>query len=271
MKRVARWLAGWGILTMAAGEVAGQAVVTGQVIDTAGVGLVGVEVVVGTGGLKVVTSRDGRFHLAGVPVGPQVLLFRLIGYQPQQWDHVFAAADSIGVEIVMGRGVQWLPTITTVSRQPQASPKMAGYYQRKELGFGTFIEDSLLRSREHSLLSDVLRRVPGLTMGYLGDGGGYGVMMSRAMTTRTRPIGASARTPEEREAGTRCYAQVYLDGIRVYAPGQLTGDKRGFSIDQFRVSDVQAIEIYKGAASTPAQFNATGSACGTIVLWTRER
>jgi hypothetical protein len=259
MKRVARWLGVWGILTLAAGEVTGQAVVTGQVIDTAGIRLVGVEVVVGNG-LKVVTSQDGRFRVAGVPVGPQTLLFRLIGYEPQQWEHVFVSGDSIGVEVVMGRGVQRLPTITTVSRQPQVSPKMAGYHQRKELGFGTFIGDSLLRTREHSLLSDVLRRVPGLTMEYLGDGGGFGVLMSRAMTAG--PIRPGAK---------RCYAQVYLDGTRIYAPGQLTGDKRGFSIDQFMVSDVQAIEIYKGAASTPAQFNATGSGCGTIVLWTRER
>lgn len=270
MKQVTRWLGVWGILTLSAGEAAGQAVVTGQVVDTAGVGLVGVEVVVGSR-LQVVTGQDGRFRVAGVPAGPQVLLFRLIGYEPQQWDHLFATGDSIGIEVVMGQAAQTLPTITAVSRQPQVSPKMAGYWQRKELGFGTFIEDSLLRTREHSSLSDVLRRVPGLTLEYLRDGGGLAVLMSRAASTRTRPIGAVARTPEEREAGTRCYAQVYLDGIRIYAPGRLTGDKRGFSIDQFKVSEVQAIEIYKGSATTPAQFNTTGSACGTIVLWTRER
>ncbi len=260
MKRVARWLGVWGVLTLAAGEVAGQAVVTGQVIDTAGLGLAGVEVVVGTVGLKAVTGQEGRFHLAGVPVGPAVLLFRLIGYEPQQWEHVFATGDSIGVEVVMVRAVQILPTITTVSRQPQVSPKMTGYWQRKELGFGTFIQDSLLRTREHSSLSDVLRRVPGLTLEYLGDGGGLAVLMSRARS-------AGAITP----GAKRCYAQVYLDGIRMYAPGQQTGDKRGFSIDQFKVSEVQAIEIYKGSATTPVQFNTTGSACGTIVLWTRER
>jgi hypothetical protein len=260
MKQVARWLGVWGVLTMAGGEVAGQAEVTGQVIDTAGVGLVGVEVVVGTSGLKGVTGEAGRFHLAGVPAGPQVLLFRLIGYQPQQWDHLFANGDSIGIEVVMARAVQTLPTITALSRQAQVSPKMAGYWQRKELGFGTFIQDSLLRTREHSSLSDVLRRVPGLTLEYLGDGGGLAVLMSRARS-------AGAITP----GAKRCYAQVYLDGIRIYAPGRLTGDNRGFSIDQFKVSELQAIEIYKGSATTPAQFNSTGSACGTIVLWTRER
>ncbi len=122
------------------------------------------------------------------------------------------------------------------------------------------VGDSLLRTREHSLLSDILRRVPGVTMEYLGDGGGYGVLMSRANTAGRIAPGAG-----------RCYAQVYLDGIRIYAPGHLTGDKRGFSIDQFMVADVQAIEIYKGAASTPPRFNGTRSGCGTIVLWTRER
>jgi outer membrane receptor for monomeric catechols len=153
---------------------------------------------------------------------------------------------------------------------------MAGYHERKQLGFGTFIDDSLLRTREHSALSDVLRRVPGLTLTYLPSGGGLAVQMSRAGTISTCPImapqcGAPGGLANKERKDTRCFAQIYLDGIRVYAPGQNTGDSRGFSIDQFMVLHLQAIEIYKGPGSTPAQYNSTGSACGTVLLWTRDR
>jgi hypothetical protein len=34
-------------------------------------------------------------------------------------------------------------------------------------------------------------------------------------------------------------------------------------------SQVEAIEIYRGTAETPLQFQKPGSTCGAIVIWTR--
>jgi hypothetical protein len=115
--------------------------------------------------------------------------------------------------------------------------------------------------------------VPGLTLTYLPNGGGMAVQMSRAGTTSTCPIGARCGVPGDPfgRPDTRCFAQVFLDGMRIYAPGQQSADSRGFSIDEFKVVHLQAIEVYKGPAATPAEFNMTGSSCGTVVLWTRDR
>ena len=34
-------------------------------------------------------------------------------------------------------------------------------------------------------------------------------------------------------------------------------------------SDVEGIEVYKGAATIPVELNGTGSACGVVSIWTR--
>ncbi len=40
---------------------------------------------------------------------------------------------------------------------------------------------------------------------------------------------------------------------------------------QYDIRNFTAVEYYAGGASLPVQFNATGSSCGTLLLWTRER
>jgi hypothetical protein len=252
-----------GMLT-APVPMAGQAILTGRVVDSTGNPLRGVEVVIGASAPLATSGANGTFRTANVPSGEQTVVFRAVGFKPQELHRTFAAGDSIAVEVVMPVGVQVLPVLTTRAERRAVSPRMAGYFERKERGLGTFIDDSLLRSREHSPVSDVLRRVPGLTLTYLPNGGGMAVQMSRAGTTSTCPIGAQCKKD------TRCFAQVYLDGMRIYAPGQQPADSRGFSIDEFKVVHLQAIEVYKGPAATPAQFNMTGSSCGTVVLWTRD-
>jgi hypothetical protein len=43
----------------------------------------------------------------------------------------------------------------------------------------------------------------------------------------------------------------------------------GETIDQFfRPSDLEAVEVYKGAASLPAEFGGTMGNCA-VVIWTR--
>ena len=54
--------------------------------------------------------------------------------------------------------------------------------------------------------------------------------------------------------------QYYLDGMLLSATDPL---------DVINPHHIEAIEAYPGAASVPQQFNATGSACGVILLWSR--
>jgi hypothetical protein len=65
-----------------------------------------------------------------------------------------------------------------------------------------------------------------------------------------------------REVG-QCAFDVYVNSTRLY---------RDFAdLDKLRVEDYAGIEVYSGAATVPAEYNMTGSACGVILLWFRER
>jgi len=38
-----------------------------------------------------------------------------------------------------------------------------------------------------------------------------------------------------------------------------------------RVDQFAGVEFYPGGATIPSQYNKTGSSCGVLLLWTRER
>ena len=41
------------------------------------------------------------------------------------------------------------------------------------------------------------------------------------------------------------------------------------NLDDLQVVAMQAIELYRGPSELPTQYQATGSACGAILLWSR--
>ncbi|HEX8697001.1 MAG TPA: carboxypeptidase regulatory-like domain-containing protein [Longimicrobium sp.] len=61
-----------------------------------------------------------------------------------------------------------------------------------------------------------------------------------------------------------CQVDYFLDGVP-FQPAQ-----EGRISDEIRPLDIEAVEIYRSAAETPAEFRRPGrSQCGVIVIWTR--
>jgi hypothetical protein len=60
---------------------------------------------------------------------------------------------------------------------------------------------------------------------------------------------------------------VYLDGAVLYDGTQPAAPPPNF--DRFQAQDFLSVEFY-GAATAPPQFRGTFSACGILLLWTRE-
>ena len=60
-----------------------------------------------------------------------------------------------------------------------------------------------------------------------------------------------------------CYMAIYVDGVRLWAPGSV--DPPDF--DQMRNSQYEGVEIYRGPAELPIQYQ--GAACGVILFWSR--
>lgn len=87
----------------------------GRVADTTGIIIVGAVVSVANTGHQATTSNRGRFTLAGVPAGRQVLRVRAIGYQPESLVVNVESARSVTADVVMRRSpYQLAPVQTTV-------------------------------------------------------------------------------------------------------------------------------------------------------------
>ena len=42
-------------------------------------------------------------------------------------------------------------------------------------------------------------------------------------------------------------------------------------LEKLAVSDYAAVEFYSGPATIPAEYNKTGSSCGVLLFWMRDR
>jgi len=122
----------------------------------------------------------------------------------------------------------------------------------------------MLAPREYTTLSNILALTAGLTLVRRPSecGGGFAVASGRGIAGTWKPwMTCYVGMP----FAAACYVAVYLDGIRIWAPGP----KEPIDINRYRVNELEGIEVYRGPSETPTQYQMTGSACGVVLLWTR--
>lgn len=235
-------------LLLAPGPAAAQSRITGTVTeDSTGRPVAGVEILMAGRG-PVRTDTLGVYRLDGVPSGVRTALFRKIGYRPVQLRAYLNDDDTLVVHVRMAPAVLELaPIEVTASAIP---PGMEAFAERRAAGFGHFIDAKVLRQSEHRRMSDLLRTVRGVSL---------------------RPVRGNEWIAIS--ARERCPMQVYFDGVKIYEPRALASGpaSRPPNLDQFNITQLEAIEVYRGPAETPAQLGGTGGACGTIVLWSRRK
>ncbi len=173
----------------------------------------------------------------------------------------------------------------------------AGFYDRQEAGWGHFVGPEEIEARQPRTMTDLLGRVPGLTMLREGDTqqprGRSFLPSGRTNPAEAPPqTGSDGRfienprptTPEGRVSahGTQkaeCRPSVVVDGalVRGFGQGDPTDDlgRQGDSAWALRLDglvradEVVGVEVYTSASTTPAQFGGLASPCGAIVIWTR--
>src|SRR5690606_19288262 len=135
-----------------------------------------------------------------------------------------------------------LSPVVVVGR-PAYTGCRAGFYSRRALATGDFLTREDLAQRNPSRFTDTFRSIPGARL-IRNDG-----------TIRNHL----------RFRGARCAPLVWLDGSPLSA-----GE---FDIDIISPNSVEAVEIYPSSGNAPPQFRVNASiasACGTILVWTRE-
>ncbi len=247
----------WHVLARAADRTA--VMLSGTVVDEdRAAPLEGVDIVVLELDRQATTGPEGAFQLSFVPPGTYRVLARRLGYQPL--DTVLVVSEGRDLRVVVGlrRLPTVLPELSVEAPAMALSPNMTGFAERQRTTFGRhFTRDDLDRVN-FSTLADLLRGIPRVTVILVGS------EAAAASSTRTSIEGPRY----ERPWPSACYMQIVFDGASVWAPGRGTG--RPYNVNQHSIRWLQGVEVYTGA-DTPIMFGGTGSACGTIVLWTRER
>ena len=215
-------------------------VVTGTVHDSSGAPIPGVQVVIADSPFGVRSDSLGNFRLPTMREGKQAVHFRRMGFDSTTVPTELGRDSVVTLAVVMNAVAQNLDEQTIIADAERVQA-LRGFYDRKHAGFGYFITRDQIEERHPTTVSDAMRMIPGLRVVRVA--GRSGVRFNRANGPRD------------------CPPQVYVDGIMA----------RGMEIDDLTPSDIEAMEIYQGAAALPPQFNDRigNSICGVIAVWTR--
>ncbi len=199
------------------------------------------------GEIVALTETDGTFRADLYLNDGQAnwLAARRIGYAPHEVQFSVSAPDSqIRVDMeLMPLPLELEEIVVSAGKTIYVPPRLAGFYRRQSRGVGHFFTQEQIASLNPFETTALLRHVPGVTVAEVQFG-------------RTRIY--------SQRSGGRCQEMlIYVDGVRVSDEFQ---DQIDALTDPRRLAGV---EVYTGTAQIPLIYNATGSACGVVLLWTR--
>ncbi len=196
------------------------------------------------------TGKDGIFTIHAPSSGAYYLRVARIGYRSLvDGPYSITRGDPLDVSVVMHPLPLGLDPLEVTVEGGVGRLAAVGYYERKEAGFGRFVEREEIRRTGPMRLTDVLRRLPWVSVSQSPVGGLNPVLLMRG-------DGAGA-----------CSPTLYIDGVVVAQGG--SARRRPVRPDDWVVpEDVEAVEVYPGPASVPIQFQALAE-CGVLLIWTR--
>ena len=228
-------------------------VVTREIVDgqPSGAPLRGVLVAVTGSERRVATDGGGRFLLGGLPAGTREVVVRATGFAPAAVEAELAAGDTTWIDFELAPAAVVRSSSVPPRDSTGSAAGLADFNRRRAGGGGVYFSRAWLQRFAGRRLSDVLRPIPGVTIVSVG-GGGTAIASRRGRTNE--------------RSNTLCYFQVFVGGTRLYAYDPTSPDLPP-DLNAYDLANLGGIEVYAGAARTPPELNATGAACGSLVLW----
>jgi hypothetical protein len=210
----------------------------------------GAEVIDMLGKVTAKTTATGTVTLSYLPEGQTLIRIRKVGFDVQTMLVAISPEDTVPLTVLLKASGQVLPTVFTTDSSVRTviSPGLRDFETRRQRGGGYFVTEAELRKNDTKLMTSIVRTIAGAKVVCSRSG-------SACIAATTRAGGKTAF------GGGVCPVEVYVDGI-------LSSDN---DLQKMRVDQFAAVEFYAGAAQTPMQYAKTGSNCGAMLLWTRER
>jgi hypothetical protein len=248
------------------------AVLSGAVVrDTLSHGLPDATVSIPDLNRSATSDAHGEFQISGLAPGRHAVLIRHIGFNSLVDTVDFVDGKNADREYVLDASATVLDSVrvNAAKTAPHLSATMSQFEEHRKLEFGHFVTEAELRANDARKLDDVLTaRMPSLRtyrpdprhfpmLEYLSSGHG------ECVGTPGTAMGAMSCTPNQ-----PCPVTLYVNGVLYYTATMSTDVP---DIARFPTAEIEAVEYYVGAAQLPEQYNASGSPCGVLVLWMRER
>lgn len=206
----------------------------------------------------VQSNRRGYFVLSGIPVGTYELSVRHLGYAPLTHEVTVTRGHTTEVEVRLSPDpVELAPLVATATRIRRLETQ--GFYERKLwgelIGGGTFFTVEDIERRNPLRVTDLIADAPGVHVQCRGTGWRCKVYSRRVSTGF---------------GGAGCELNVYVDGTLVIRSSGSRWGSNSTSLNEFILPiEIGGVEVYRGAASLPAEFSGFDSRCGAIVIWTK--
>ena len=182
------------------------------------------------------SGPDGRFTFSGIQSGDVELSVRRMGYKAVTRNiQVNAASTSSPVDVLL-RTVA--TEVSDVLVEGEDTKLHEFYERRSHNNFGKYFDGAEIMKRDPRLMSEILRTVPGAS------------------------IGASTRIGN-RVLLRGCKPTIWVNGMKAF----------GAEVDEVaNPTDIAGMEVYLSWAGLPPQFqDRENPGCGAIILWTRDR
>lgn len=209
-----------------------------------------------TRSVRTVTDGNGFYTFAEVPPGTPRLVVESLGYGTQERDVPLAPGGSYRIDVRIRPEALEIAGFEVEAMTRGTFDRWDGLYWRisRDLG-GHFILAEELETRGYPPLVTALTSLPSVDIRTFVEG----------------PANARAIDPFNQRIFLRnCKASIWLDGIEVFNPAD--DDKPAPPhLGEFlrvRTADLEAIEVYPGAATLPPEFNNPGTRCA-VVIWTK--
>lgn len=208
----------------------------------------------GTAIKALVTSSDGQFTFNIPHLGAYRLLISRIGYPiSRSKPFLFSSVFTARVSLSLPSSPITLDTVTVVAKEIERRlPYLAdaGFYTRRQVGFGHFLTRDEIDKRDPLILSDLLKGMSGV----------------RVTCTGPRTCAVTMRAANTMFFRGKCHPSVVLDGA-LLQPGGTGGDTS--ALDLVNPFNIEALEVYPGPEGVPVQYSGYLSPCGAIIVWSR--
>lgn len=232
-------------LSSAAGTITGRVVVAGSAVPVAGA-----KVLLAESSQEAATGAHGEFTLNDVPDGAHTVIVLRDGYVPVSEPVHVGSGDTVRLEVA-------LPFAPRVSQEITVLGRLSDY-----------LEATASAARTSERLLNVPQAIQVLPAQFLED---IGALDTKDIYKHVSGVSDSPYSSTVVRGFTQ--REVLINGVRGNPYGSLDGDisAAGFSTSQFRLSNVERVEVLKGPASVLYGSSEPGGVINYVTRRPRER